>query len=200
MLFLPWKGIFFYSPYLLLAIPGCWLLYWRLDRPTRGPVILLLAGSFLVYFLYLACNVGWFGGDDFGFRYIVPALPFLAIGAAAWLSRARPSGLEIALIVASVAICSFGALTDPEVPNSMMIGFEVHRISAANPLLDYNLPLFLSLATNNVPNVVLEQLFGLDVWLLRLATTAVFLAALGGFLWRYRRHWADSSVVESNIA
>ena len=200
MLFLPWKGIFFYSPYLLLAIPGFWLLYRRLEWPTRGPVILLLAGSFLVYFLYLACNAGWFGGDDFGFRYIVPALPFLAIGAAAWLSRDRPSGLEIALIVGSVVICSFGALTDPEVPNSMMIGFEVHRISAVNPLLDYNLPLFLRLATNNVPNVVLEQLFGLDVWLLRLATTVVFLSALGGFLWRYRRHWADSSVVESSIA
>jgi len=199
MLFLPWKGAFFYSPYLLLAVPGFWLLSRRLGQPAGGPVILLLAGSFLVYFLFLACDVGWFGGDDFGFRYLVPALPFLVIGAAAWLSRDRLSGLEIALIVASVAICSFGALTDPEVPNSMMIGFKIDRISARNPLLDYNLPLFFSQATNNMLNVVLQQLFGLDVWLLRLATTAVFLAVLGGLLWRYHRHWADSSVVESSI-
>ncbi|MCI0395458.1 MAG: hypothetical protein L0332_02340 [Chloroflexi bacterium] len=173
MLFLPWKGLFFYSPYLLLSVPG----FARLNRQRPGgpAVVFLLAGSFLAFFLFLLFNVGWFGGADFGFRYVVPALPFLCLGAAAWLDRPRLYLLDLVLTAASVAICTFGALTDPEVPTGIR-----------NPLLTYNLPIFLEQATNNVPNLVAEQLLGLNNWLMRLATSAFFLAALGWLVWRFQ--------------
>jgi hypothetical protein len=181
MLFLPWKGLFFYSPYLLLSLPGLRLIYRNLpaERRIRESVLLLIAGSFLVYFLFLFFNVGWSGGADFGFRYIVVVLPFLAIPAAAWLDKRPPGPLAWLLIIWSVAVCSFGALTDPEVPTTV-----------PNPLL-YNWPIFLDRATNNVPNLLLEQLFNVDNWLLRFSTSFLFLAALAVLLWRWRSVWQE---------
>jgi hypothetical protein len=55
-----------------------------------------------------------------------------------------------------------------------------------NPLLQYHWPFFLNRATNNVPNLLLEQLFQVDNWLLRLSTTLLFLAVLAAILWRTR--------------
>jgi hypothetical protein len=190
MSFLPWKGIFFYSPYLILAIPGYWQLYRRSKDPLQsGPVstamVFFLSGSFILYFLYLVFNMGWYGGADFGFRYIVPVLPFLCIGAAVWLSGRKLSPIEYTLLIISIVFCSFGALTDPEVPSNIR-----------NPLLDYNWPMFVSDATNNVPNFVAHQLLGIRHWAMRLFTSALFFISLIWLLWRTRYLWFDSILSE----
>ena len=177
MLFLPQKGLLFYSPYLVLALPGLYYLYRHLagEKRYRESVGLLLGGSFLAYFIFYFFNLGWAGGADFGFRYIVVALPFLAVPAAVWLDKRPLNPLSWLLIIWSIALCSFGAITDPEVPTGV-----------PNPLLHYHWPFFLNRATNNVPNLLLEQLFQVDNWLLRLSTTLLFLAVLAAILWRTR--------------
>ncbi len=185
MLFLPWKGLFFYSPFLIFSLPGFRLLY-RQSRtgdnnaPTTMPMVFYLAGAPLVFFIFLLFNVGWFGGADYGFRYAIPILPYLSIGAAVWLNKRKLTVPIWILIIWSVVICSIGALTDPEVPTMIR-----------NPILAYNLPMFASVGTNNVINLIFEQLFGINVWLFRIATTAAFFGALSWFTWRYRGMWRD---------
>jgi hypothetical protein len=167
MLFLPWKGIFFYSPFLLLSVLG----YLKLARRQPPDVALLLASSFISFFLFLAANAGWYGGNDFGFRYIVPALPFLCIGSAAWLSKRSLHILESVLIALSVFVCSLGAVTSAYVAANMK-----------NPLTRYNIPIFLSHATNNILNDALSKGFGLDSWPLRFASTVLFFGLIAGLL------------------
>jgi len=194
MLLLPWKGIFFYSPYLILSIPGFRHLYRHLpgSKTYRQGVVWLIAGSFLVYFIFLFFNVGWFGGADFGFRYIVPVLFYLAIGAAVFLDHLLTTNHQSQknniiwplliwfLIIWSIAINTFGAITDPEIPTGIR-----------NPLVNYSWPLFLAQATNNVPNLLLDQLFDLNLWPLRLATTFLYFAALAYLLYRTRSTWQN---------
>jgi hypothetical protein len=134
----------------------------------------------LLFFLFLAFNKGWMGGADFGFRYIIPVLPFLCIGSAAWMSEGRLTALSAVLVVASIAICGFGAITDPHVLTRGGI-----------PLLNYNIPHFLEHGTENVINWFLYKVFGMHIWPLRLATTAVFLGGIAlltrGHLWIRKR-------------
>ncbi|MFZ0546168.1 MAG: hypothetical protein WAM60_12055, partial [Candidatus Promineifilaceae bacterium] len=54
MLFLPDKGLFFYSPVLLLSLPGLRYLYTHLpgEKRCRQSIVLLLGGSFLAYFIF----------------------------------------------------------------------------------------------------------------------------------------------------
>ncbi|MFZ0546167.1 MAG: hypothetical protein WAM60_12050 [Candidatus Promineifilaceae bacterium] len=114
-------------------------------------------------------------------------LPFLAVPTAVWLdkrpfttNRFRP--LSWLLIIWSIAICSFGAITDPEVPTGV-----------PNPLVNYNWAYFLNRATNNVPNLILEQLFDVNNWLLRFSTTLLFFALLAALLWHFRNVWKETT-------
>lgn len=65
----PNKGFLFYNPWLLLAIPGVWLL------GRREPVFTtVLAGLFLVRILFYAKWNFWYGGVTWGPRFVVPAI------------------------------------------------------------------------------------------------------------------------------
>jgi hypothetical protein len=179
MLILPTKGIFFYAPFLLLALPGLLYIYHNLagDKSYRQSLTLLFGGSFLAYLIFYFFNLGWSGGADYGWRYIVIATPFLAIPAALWIDKQsfRPlnwkSALALLLISLSIAICTFGAVTNPEVPTGVQ-----------NPVFTYNWPLFIEEATNNLPNQLLDQFLDVTFWPLRLGTTLLFFAALAFFL------------------
>jgi hypothetical protein len=65
----PNKGFFFYNPWLVLAIPGVWLL------SRREPVITaVLVWLFVVRVLFYAKWNYWFGGVAWGPRFLVPAI------------------------------------------------------------------------------------------------------------------------------
>jgi hypothetical protein len=104
VLFSVQKGLFFWSPILLLACAG-FLGLARSRHPARAfvlPGALFLAANTYV----IASWWDWQFGASFGHRGFVDALPIFAIGLAAyyaWSAR-RPSTLAVAGIVAALAV------------------------------------------------------------------------------------------------
>ena len=158
MLFLPWKGLFFYTPFLLLSFAGAR----RLFKKQSSIAIYLLA-CFLSFFLFFSFDVGWEGGTGFGFRYIIPVLPFLFILVAVHLASGKLKSYELLLIISGVGISVFGTITSPRAPSVLK-----------NPLIEHNLPYFLWGATNNIINHIMALYFNVHAWLFRLSTTVVF--------------------------
>lgn len=78
ILFTGYRGIFYASPWLLLAVPGAVVL-WR--RRFRAEV-LVCAAVFVLFCVLNGSLVDWNGGWAFSARYLIPALPFLAVLAA----------------------------------------------------------------------------------------------------------------------
>ena len=85
----PYRGIFFYSPVLLLAIAGAWHAlrrrpsgWWRArslgDRDRRRTIVWAGLLLFVLLFAFNACYYIWWGGWTAGSRYIIPGLVLLA--------------------------------------------------------------------------------------------------------------------------
>jgi hypothetical protein len=107
----PTTGVFFYSPVLLLAVPGLLLL----PRALWREKLTIAAGALLT--LGHLCVVGGTGDAQFPPRLLIPALPFLALGfVSIWRADAGPASrrwvrvLFLLLLVPSVVFCSLGAL------------------------------------------------------------------------------------------
>ncbi len=77
LLWSEYRGLFYWSPALVMALPGAvWLA--RRDRAAAA----LSIGGFLLVFLQVAAFYSWHGGNAVGLRYISPGLPFLGFIAA----------------------------------------------------------------------------------------------------------------------
>jgi hypothetical protein len=101
------KGMVLVAPLAIVALLGLPLL-WRAGRRAETMVCGGIAASFLAY--NAAYYLPW-GGQAPGPRFLVPALPFLAVPLALAL-RARP--LTVAGIgTVSVAVTALATLTDP---------------------------------------------------------------------------------------
>lgn len=110
ILFSPYRGLFYSAPWLLLAVPGAWLLIRRRETRAEG----LVCASVALLLLWLnASLVDWEGGSALGPRYLVPALPFLALSVAGVLPRLR--FVSLAMIAVSVAFMLAGTSVQPEV-------------------------------------------------------------------------------------
>jgi hypothetical protein len=113
--FHPFRGLFVYSPLLLIALPG---LVAMLRLPHGLPRAFLCGGLFLGYLL---ANGGyyhqWWGGWACGPRLLIPAIPFLLLAvAAAW---ARWRWLRPAILAAgvlSITLQLLAAGVDPQPP------------------------------------------------------------------------------------
>ena len=73
-LFSPGRGLFWYNPILLLAIPGA-IWFWRNQRRIFWVTSALVA----IYVLTYGKWYMWHGGFSWGPRFLVPMLPFLSL-------------------------------------------------------------------------------------------------------------------------
>jgi len=82
----PSRGVFFYAPIFLLALYGLW----KTRAQRRRKLFWTCAAPFLGYLAFNTALVGWEGGPVLGPRYMVPMLPFFAIGIAEGLRQLGP--------------------------------------------------------------------------------------------------------------
>ena len=99
------RGLLVFSPVLLAAAAGVWLM-WRAGRRAEAAVVTLVSAAFVV------SNAGYFlpyGGVSPGPRFLVSALPFLLLGLPYALRRAPLPTLLLALV--SAALTTLQSLT-----------------------------------------------------------------------------------------
>ncbi len=82
--FSAFRGLFYRSPFLLLALPGFWLM-WR-DRSWRGEAATCL-WAVVSFFAFNSSSVMWWGGDRVGPTYLLPMLPYMTPPIACFLRR-----------------------------------------------------------------------------------------------------------------
>ncbi|MBU0492789.1 MAG: hypothetical protein KKA73_16190 [Chloroflexi bacterium] len=107
LLFSPGKSLFLYSPILILAVAAV-PAFWRRHRAEA----LLVGAVAAVHVLLYAPWFVWHGGHCWGPRFLVPALPFLALllaPALAWATRSTGRILAVgALALISGAVQALG--------------------------------------------------------------------------------------------
>jgi 4-amino-4-deoxy-L-arabinose transferase-like glycosyltransferase len=128
--FSPYRGLFFLSPFLLLAFIGLW----RMWKENQRPLAVLVGSICATLVLYNASYVMWTGGFAIGPRHLIPMLPFLCLPVAWALQAAsarRPwrAGAAV-LIIVSVANVWIHTLGGPDFPPE----------TAMRPLTQYALP------------------------------------------------------------
>lgn len=171
--FSPYRGLFFFSPFLLLVIPG--LVYlWR-ERRWRAEAVLIL-GLILAQLALLSAWYDWRGGFAIGPRNLLNILPFfmLPVAAAAWAWRPAERGTggrPVLLGLAGLALLvSFGMVWVASVS-----GQDFPPIVVFNPWFDFFWPKF---AAGDITRN-LGMVAGLEAWL----SLVPLLAMLGGALW-----------------
>jgi hypothetical protein len=128
------RGLFVLSPWLLLTIPG-FILWWR-SGEYRRELWVSLATVFIIFW-FNSSSIMWWGGFAIGPRYLLPALPFMAL-AAIFIFRAWHGRPWLRLLVAVMFILSFMATWGLTLAEQAFPPDTIY-----NPLLDYALPNWL---------------------------------------------------------
>jgi len=84
-------GMFTLYPVLLLALPGLWAIA-RSGRRTWQAGAALMTVATLILFLYYVVSTNNYGGNAYGFRWGIGAMPILLAMAAAGFARWRRPG------------------------------------------------------------------------------------------------------------
>ena len=134
--FSPFRGLFVSSPVLLAAVFGLA----RMLRDVRVRTEALTCATIAAfYFLFTISFNAWQGGSGVGPRYLVPAIPFLALALPHAISRLPR--VTTVLAAASIALQLLTTAVDPQVPIVEVPGRPLWKES---PITEYLLPLFLT--------------------------------------------------------
>jgi len=135
LLISPYRGLFFYSPFLLIGVGGMIKMIRDPEWKHEGWLFL---SAMVVYFLFLSAFSDWEGGWSMGPRHLVPILPFLATAIVFQMSRSRGvirNGLIWFLAVSSlvaITLTFIGTVAFPYFPKEFQ-----------NPLYDLSWLLLL---------------------------------------------------------
>ncbi len=143
MLFSQYRGLFFWSPVLLLAVPGMWALW------TKYRTFAIATGAvFLVQLCVISSYSYWAGGSAIGPRHMVVTLPFIGIAVGYGIQRWGQRGYNAALFLIGLSVLLIGLATliDPGPEKSIPL-----------PLEQYYLPKLLNAKFNpNLGDLVLN--------------------------------------------
>jgi hypothetical protein len=146
----PFRGLFYTSPFLLLAIIG------GLIMVRRGLALesLVCLGTAAIFILAISAYWGWNGGQVDGPRYLVPIVPFLAFPVVFYLDALARNLVAVAVFLALLAWSLFATWAS-------FLGGELFPHSWMRyPLQNYSLP---ALGRNEIaPNF--GMFFGLTGW------------------------------------
>lgn len=101
LLLSPGKGIFIYSPIVLLSI-----IFWKRFHKRYPHLSIAIIGMIITRILFLASRSDWHGGFALGPRYLLIIMPFLFIPIAIGIKEI----IEKKKFVQSVGVCVFGFL------------------------------------------------------------------------------------------
>ena len=182
------RGLFFLSPFLLLALPG-YLGLWRdAGRRTEFWVLLLAPLSLLLIY---GSSAMWQGGFAVGPRYLVPALPFLALPAAVGLARlSRRRLFQPVLLMAcgwsifAVWAESIGGQSFPDYTPNPLFGLSLPRLAEGDVARNLGMLLGLSGWASLLP-LVLVALPAALAAVGRPSTTAHASGLSGASEWRF---------------
>jgi hypothetical protein len=105
-----YRGLFFWCPVLLMAIPGLVILLKK-----HPAVAWMIAGAVVLMMIQVSSFYSWSGGNAVGPRYLAPALPFFGLAAAYGIKRFPIPGVALALLsVVLMAMVSAVAIDPPE--------------------------------------------------------------------------------------
>lgn len=186
LLISPYRGLFFYSPFLIFGVSGMIGMV-RSERWRReGILFLFLSG---VYFLFLAGFSDWEGGWSMGPRHLIPLLPFLATGAVYFLANTRPErrllwGVTLAVLgLISLIFTWVGTVTFPYFPKEF-----------SNPLYEFAGKL---LAQGRLAPTI-GELFGLRGWA-RIWPTAIPAGVLSALFLKDTARFAGRGVSRQTL-
>ncbi len=94
------------SPIVLLAVPGCWLLYHRGLYRYIAVALLILIGFALGYATLR--GVYWFGGLSWPPRFLIPVVPFLILAALPAVDRLTQRPRPVLLITGTILLLIYG--------------------------------------------------------------------------------------------
>jgi hypothetical protein len=113
--------LFFTSPVLLLGLIAVFVMG---HNRERRPEALLFGSVFFAYLLMNSAFNNWHAGWTFGPRYLIPAIPFIALPLARVFARIPRLAVGFALL--SIFLMFLFTAVDPQVTESV-----------ANPLFDH---------------------------------------------------------------
>lgn len=107
----PYRGLFFSSPHLLAALGGLVML-----AKTKHRSIAILGGTLFAAFLAMNLTFTlWHAGGTYGPRYLIPCLPFLALGLApAYEKYPQVRWLALPALLVTLATVATGLIIPPE--------------------------------------------------------------------------------------
>lgn len=111
----PYRGIFWLAPVLLGGVAG--LGVWLLEKKWVPEARLALA-IFAFFFLVNMSFNGYHGGYAAGPRYLVPGIPFLALGLVVAFARWK----KITLVLLALSVAQQFLLTATDAQNSLAVG------------------------------------------------------------------------------
>jgi hypothetical protein len=103
-----YRGLMFWSPVLLMAVPGLFVL----AQADSALAVTLLAGIVLVT-IQAASFSGWFGGNAVSARYLAPAVPLLGLSAAHGIARFPRIGTLVTLVSVLLMTMVVAVAIDP---------------------------------------------------------------------------------------
>jgi hypothetical protein len=111
----PFRGLFFWSPVLILAIFGFYYLYQ--EEKFRKEFWLFLY-IIVAFFLFNMAYFAWWGGWATGPRHLIPMLPFLIIPMVYIFRQWRK--IQLSLTVISITLMFIATAADPQVPQTYL--------------------------------------------------------------------------------